>query len=146
VAGLVIREVLTEYLEALNQNDVTRAASHCAPPITMILGDRVVTASTVPEIVIAYTTMLAALRARGCARSEWTDIYVHNLANNLALASGRATRYKTDGSVLEHIGATYLMRKVGGLWKLSVLTAHDPDAIIPHRTGCAPDSPREEMR
>jgi ketosteroid isomerase-like protein len=143
----VIREVLTDYLEALNQNDVTRAARHCAPPLTMVLGDRVVAASTMPEIVIAYTTMLAALRARGCARSEWTEIHVHNLANNLVLASGRATRYKTDGSVLEQIGATYLMRKVGGLWKLSVLVAHDPDAIIPHRTGCVPpDSPQGDMR
>jgi hypothetical protein len=39
-------------------------------------------------------------------------------------------RHKTDGSELETIGATYVLRKTEGEWKIAVVMGHPPANVI----------------
>jgi hypothetical protein len=52
------------------------------------------------------------------------------LGPTTAIVSGAAIRYKDNGSELERMGATYLLRLTKTGWKIVVLTAYPPDAII----------------
>jgi ketosteroid isomerase-like protein len=47
-----------------------------------------------------------------------------------ALASTVSVRHKTDGSELETIGATYVLRKTEGEWKIAVIIRHPPANVI----------------
>ena len=52
------------------------------------------------------------------------------LNQTTALASAVFVRHKTDGSELETVGATYLLRKTEGEWKIAVVTGHPPANVI----------------
>jgi ketosteroid isomerase-like protein len=52
------------------------------------------------------------------------------LDQTTALASAVFVRHKTDGSELETIGATYVLRKTEGEWKIAVVTRHPPANVI----------------
>jgi hypothetical protein len=52
------------------------------------------------------------------------------LDQTTALASAVAVRHKTDGSELETIGATYVLRKTEGEWKISVVIRRLPTNVI----------------
>ena len=52
------------------------------------------------------------------------------LDQTTALASGVFVRHKTDGSELETIGATYVLRETEGEWKISVVVRHPPASVI----------------
>jgi len=52
------------------------------------------------------------------------------LDQTTALASAVAVRHKTDGSELETIGATYVLRKTEGEWKIAVMMRTPPANII----------------
>jgi hypothetical protein len=42
------------------------------------------------------------------------------------MASLQFVRYRADEQELEHMGATYVLRKTSDGWKISVLMGHDP--------------------
>jgi ketosteroid isomerase-like protein len=52
------------------------------------------------------------------------------LDQTTALASTVFVRHKTDGSELETIGATYVLRKTEGEWKIAVVTRNPPANVI----------------
>ena len=52
------------------------------------------------------------------------------LDQTTALASAVVVRHKTEGSELETIGATYVLRKTEGEWKISVIMRHPPANVI----------------
>jgi hypothetical protein len=52
------------------------------------------------------------------------------LDQTIALASGVFVRHKTDGSELETIGATYVLRKAEGEWKIAVVWRNPPANVI----------------
>ena len=52
------------------------------------------------------------------------------LDQTTVLASGVFVRHKMDGSELETIGVTYVVRKTEGEWKIAVLTRHPPANVI----------------
>jgi ketosteroid isomerase-like protein len=52
------------------------------------------------------------------------------LDQTTALASAVFVRHKTDGSELETIGVTYVLRKTEGEWKIAVNMRHPPANVI----------------
>ena len=81
------------------------------------------------EIEARYGAYLRGLRERGYSHSTWSELHV-KLLDQIALASGVFVRHKTDGSELETIGATYVLRKTEGEWKIAVVIRHLPANVI----------------
>src|SRR5215831_9769613 len=51
--------------------------------------------------------------------------------NGAAIASVMLMRYKTRrGRELERLGATYVLRKTGGGWKISVIVLHESSNVL----------------
>jgi len=82
------------------------------------------------EIEARYGAYLRGLRERGYSHSTWSELHVKLLDQTTALASAVAVRHKTDGSELETIGATYVLRKTEGEWKIAVVIRHLPANVI----------------
>ena len=81
------------------------------------------------EIEGFYGGILRDLRERGYSHSIVSELHV-KLLDQIALASGVFVRHKTDGSELETIGATYVLRKAEGEWKIAVVMGHPPANVI----------------
>tara|TARA_B100000809_G_scaffold160619_1_gene158010 strand:+ start:2356 stop:2526 length:171 start_codon:yes stop_codon:yes gene_type:complete len=52
------------------------------------------------------------------------------LNDNTAIASSLAVRYSEGGVELERRGATFVLRKTVGGWKIVSLVHHSPDNVI----------------
>jgi hypothetical protein len=68
-----------------------------------------------------------ALRARGFAKSELTDLRLKRLSAATVIAGGVAVRRKTDGEELERAGVVYLLQKTDAGWQIAALVIHDAD-------------------
>ena len=81
------------------------------------------------EIEAFYGGVLRDLRERGCSHSIRSELHVKLLDQTTALASTVFVR-QTDGTELETIGATYVLPKTEGEWKIAVIIRHPPANVI----------------
>jgi ketosteroid isomerase-like protein len=86
--------------------------------------------ATAAEVVTLFTQAMQGLKARSDARSELTDLHVHQMSENTAFVSVSRVRYKTDGQELERLGETYTLRRTDDGWKIAVAMIHDPDTML----------------
>ncbi len=122
-----IGRVLQEYVAAFARGDAAGAARWCQTPFMWVTANEVSLAASPGEVERKYAAVLDALRQRGFSHTEFRQLRVGMLGPALAIASGWAVRFAGDAE-LERIGATYLLRKAAGEWRIVVLTAHPPDA------------------
>jgi len=73
---------------------------------------------------------MEGLKASGYARSELTDLHVHQMSESTAVVSVSRVRYTTTGEELERLGETYTLRQTADGWKIVVAMIHDPDTIL----------------
>jgi ketosteroid isomerase-like protein len=125
-----VERALRAYADAFGRGDSAAAAQFCITPFLWVTADRVALAASPEEVERRYAEVLDALRARGFSRTEFIELHIGMLGSALALASGRAVRYAADGAELEQIGATYLLRKIEAQWRIGVLIAHPPEAVV----------------
>jgi hypothetical protein len=85
---------------------------------------------TMSEIEAFYGGVLRDLRERGYSHSTRSELHVKPLDQTTALASTVFVRHKMDDSELESIGATYVLRKTEGEWKIAVIIRHPPTSVI----------------
>lgn len=125
-----ITEVFNGYVIAFQTLKPRLVASYCHVPCMFIgsQGTRVMT--TASDVESLLSAMMAALKARGYARSDITDMKVSRMSDVSALVSVRRVRYRSDGSELERLGETYTLRNVDGAWKIVTALVHDPDSIV----------------
>jgi hypothetical protein len=76
-----------------------------------------------------FTTLLERLRGQGFDHSSYRDLAVKTLAPTIALAAMHWTRYRSDGTVLETLGATYTLLQTAGVWRIAVLVGHGPETL-----------------
>jgi ketosteroid isomerase-like protein len=129
----VIVETYGDYFRAFQSLEVDRVLPYYHLPCLFVspLGVSLVIAAQDGQALLGG--MMKGLAARGYAWSEWADLVVKRLSDDLALLSTRVRRLKADGQALETFGATYTFRKTEGGWKIVVLLVHDampsaPDA------------------
>jgi uncharacterized NTF2-like protein DUF6841 len=99
-------------------------------PFVRISSQEVKVLPTMSEIEAFYGGVLRDLRARGYSHSTWSEQHVKLLDQSIALVSAVVVRHKMDGSELESIGATYVLRKTEGEWKIAVIIRHPPASVI----------------
>src|SRR5262245_42329986 len=137
VAGSVedeadIKTMMADYRDAFVAMDAHRVAAVYAEPFTFLppAPAKVVVLANHTEAEAALQKTMAGLKERGYARGDATTMRVKSFGNGVAIASAVWVRYKIDNSVLETIGATYLLRREPSGWKIAVVTGHAPDAAL----------------
>jgi hypothetical protein len=82
------------------------------------------------EIEAFYGGILRDPKQCGYSHSTWSELHVKLLDQTRALVSAVFVRHKMDGSELAIIGATYVLRKTEGEWKIAVIIRHPPASVI----------------
>ena len=70
--------------------------------------------------------LMEAMRQRGLTRSQLDSCAVQLLTPASAIASAVFTRFAGE-SVLERLGATYVLQKRDDRWQVLLVTGHSPD-------------------
>jgi ketosteroid isomerase-like protein len=125
-----VDHALRDYNDAFVRGDLSAIGQHCNVPFVRMSPQGVKVLPTMSEIEAFYAGVLRDLRERGYSHSTWSELQVKLLDQTIALASAVVVRHKTDGSELETIGVTYLLRKTEGEWKIAVVTRHPPANVI----------------
>jgi ketosteroid isomerase-like protein len=119
-----------DYNDAFVRGDLSAIGQHYNVPFVFISSQGVKVLPTMSEIEAFYGGVLRDLRERGYSHSTRSELHVKLLDQTIALASAVFVRHKTDGSELETIGVTYVLRKTEGEWKIAVMTRHPPANVI----------------
>jgi ketosteroid isomerase-like protein len=119
-----------DYNDVFSRGDLSAIGQHCNVPFVVISSQGVEVLTTMSEIEGFYGGILRNLRERGYSHSTRSELHVKLLEQTTALASGVFVRHKTDGSELETLGVTYVLRKTEGEWKIAVMMRTPPANII----------------
>ena len=119
-----------DYVEAFSRGDLSTVVQHCNVPFVVIRPQDVRVLPTTADVEKSYGAALQNLKERGYSHSELLEVHVRLLGATVALVSSVFKRYKTDGSELATLGATYLLRKTDGGWKIAVVTGHPAKDVI----------------
>jgi ketosteroid isomerase-like protein len=125
-----ITQTFTHYMQTFQTLDPHATLPYCHVPCMFISPQGVRVMATAAEVAALFTHVMEGLKARRYARSELTDLHVHQMSENTALVSVSRVRYTTDGQELERLGETYTLRKTEDGWQIAVAMIHAPDTIL----------------
>ena len=82
------------------------------------------------EVRAGFESLLASLAAQGYQRSETRSANICVLNDVAAVVSVEFVRYRTDGTVLSELAATYLFARTTGGWRIVAQIGHSPERIL----------------
>ena len=113
------------------------AASYFHVPAALIASDNLAFMNKVDEVEAVFGQLFALLEHENFSHSTLDNVSIKQVSENQAIVSGNATRYRKDGSILEHFGLSYTMRKVQDEaepekfeWQIVVGVLHDPCDVV----------------
>ena len=106
-----ILEVVDEYLAAFNACDLPRLEKVLKCPLALIGNGEV---SISERYFIDFDKFIAAT---GWDHSKWDDRRVVQMSDKTAHVAAKASRYRSDGSLIEVVEALYVLTKQPGGWK-----------------------------
>jgi ketosteroid isomerase-like protein len=125
-----ITQTFTNYIQTFQTIDPHATLPYFHVPCMFIPPQGVRVLATAADVEALLTQVMEGLKARSYARSELTDLHVHQMSENTALVSVSRVRYKSDGQELERLGETYTLRRTDDGWKIAVAMIHDPDTVL----------------
>jgi ketosteroid isomerase-like protein len=125
-----VRQAVIDYVAAFSKLDAAATARYYHEPSMFLRPNGVTLMASRAEIEATFAANMESLRAREYSHSEWLELYVKQLSETTALASGVAIRYKTDGSELERVGATYALRRTDDGWKIVMTLGHPIESVL----------------
>ena len=125
-----VAQVLTDYYRAFSTLDAQAVLPYFHEPSQLVSPAGVVPTPTRAAVAADFQPVMDALRARGFAKSELTNLHLKGLSGTTAIAGGVAVRQKTDGQELERAGVVYVMQKTGAGWQIATIVIHDADDAL----------------
>ena len=123
-------QAFKDYVAAVASLDAQRVAPHYHEPLMVVAASGARALATRADIAAWLTPVLARMKERGYARSDWSEFQSKLLSNGIAVVSTQTVRYKSDGQQLEKAGFTYILRRTTEGWKVAVLVGHDPANVL----------------
>jgi ketosteroid isomerase-like protein len=118
------------YVDAFNAQDFERCLRYYRLPTTWISSRGVIVIETREAFIAAMARSTRDLRARGLHRTEHLLRSTRILADNVALTSATAVRYRADGSELERTGGTMALSKDEQGWRIVTVLIHHADGAV----------------
>ncbi len=84
----------------------------------------VLTAAEMDQRVVVF---LDNLKQQGVAKVQWESQNITRLDTNLAVVKNVAIRFASDNSVVNRVGATYLIQNGSNGWKIAAFSIHTPE-------------------
>ncbi|MGI2259344.1 hypothetical protein [Shewanella sp. GXUN23E] len=126
-----IRQLFTAYMDKyngyLNQGELTVPSDIYLDEFMLMSNSQPARTSTPAEFVQQAKGFLGNLKQQGVASVGWESVDISILGDNLALASNVALRIKSDGSLFNRIGATYLLKRTDKGWRIAAFAVHRAD-------------------
>jgi len=123
-------QVLADYYGAFSSLNSQAVLPYFHEPSQLVSPAGVVATPTRAAVSAAFQPMMDALRARGFARSELTNLHIKRLSATTMIAGGVAVRTKTDGQELERAGVVYVLQKTNGEWQIATIVIHEANAAL----------------
>ena len=125
-----VTQALTDYYAAFSTLDAHAVAPYFHEPSQIVSPAGVVPALTRAAVIAGFQPTMDALRARGFAKSELTNLRLKRLSAASVIAGGVAVRRKSDGQELERSGVVYLLQKTNAGWQIAAIVIHDADHAL----------------
>ena len=125
-----VDQVFVDYFRDFSNLDLKAIVSYFHLPCTFIVPQEVFVFPSASEVEGFWGPRFAALKAQRFGHTERAAGNVRALNDDTAIASSLAVRYSEDGVELERRGATFILRKNCGEWKIVSLVHHSPDNVI----------------
>ena len=125
-----VDQVFVDYFRDFSNLDLKAIVSYFHLPCTFIVPQEVFVFPSASEVEGFWGPRFADLKAQRFGHTERAAGNVRALNDNTAIASSLAVRYSDDGVELERRGATFILRKNCGEWKIVSLVHHSPDNVI----------------
>ena len=107
------------YIEVFNREDAVGFVGCYTHPHTMMSGEQGLSVvNTAAEHERGYQALRELLRQQGWLRSDIDQMQVWPLSDTLAQLIADVTRIRKDGTVLEKLRASYMLRREQGGWKI----------------------------
>jgi hypothetical protein len=113
------------YMASFNNGDTKSVANNSFTNPGLAMGANGVTVNTPEQLDKQYAGNLARLKEAGWAKSVVLSYEVCVMNPNVAFASSRFNRVKTDGSILAEGATTYMLNKSKDGWRIAMLIGHD---------------------
>jgi ketosteroid isomerase-like protein len=128
-AAAVERE-MRAYSAAYATGEAAKVVEHLNEPYMVVSPNGAQSFATRNEIEGSISAFLRDLKSKGYTRSEFTELHVKLLAQNIAIVSAAAIRYAEGDKEMGRIGAIYLLTKKGEAWKVTVVTVTAPNNVL----------------
>ena len=125
-----VDQVFVDYFRDFSNLDLKAIVSYFHLPCTFIVPQEVFIFTAASEVEGIWGPRFADLKAQRFGHTERAAGNVRALNDDTAIASSLAVRYSEDGVELERRGATFILRKTVGEWKIVSLVHHSPDNVI----------------
>jgi ketosteroid isomerase-like protein len=125
-----VTTTLRNYVAAFSSKDMTRILPFFDEPVVLISAAGTTVMPAHADVDALLTKLLAKLKDRNFDHAEWPQLNVKMLNDKLAIASALVVRYKTGGEELERFGATFMLRRTGEAWKITMQSVHDAGTVI----------------
>jgi ketosteroid isomerase-like protein len=125
-----VDQVFVEYFRDFSNLDLKAIVSYFHLPCTFIVPQEVFVFTSAAEVEAFWGPRFDDLKAQRFGHTERAQGNVKALNDDTAIASSLAVRYSDDGAELERRGATFILRKNAGGWKIVSLVHHSPDNVI----------------
>jgi len=125
-----VTQALTDYYAAFSTLDAHAVAPYFHEPSQLVSPAGVGATSTHAAVIAVFQPAMDALRARGFAKSELTNLRLKRLSAASVIAGGVAVRRKSDGQELERNGVVYLLQKTSAGWQIAAIVIHDADHAL----------------
>jgi len=125
-----VDQVFVDYFRDFSNLDLKAIVSYFHLPCTFIVPQEVFVFPSASEVEGFWGPRFADLKAQRFGHTERAAGNVRALNDDTAIASSLAVRYSEDGVELERRGATFILRKNGGEWKIVSLVHHSPDNVV----------------
>ena len=125
-----VDQVFVDYFRDFSNLDLKAIVSYFHLPCTFIVPQEVFVFPSASEVEGFWGPRFADLKAQRFGHTERAAGNVRAVNDATAIASSSAVRYSEDGVELERRGATFILRKNGGEWKIVSLVHHSPDNVI----------------
>jgi len=123
-----VTQALTDYYAAFSTLDAHAVAPYFHEPSQLVSPAGVGTTSTHAAVIAVFQPAMDALRARGFAKSELTNLRLKRLSAASVIAGGVAVR--RYGQELERNGVVYLLQKTNAGWQIAAIVIHDADNAL----------------
>ena len=125
-----VTQALTDYYAAFSTFDAHAVAPYFHEPSQIVSPAGVVPIPTHAAFIAGSQPTMDALRARGFAKAELTNLHLKRLSAASVIAGGVAVRRKSDGQELERNGVVYLLQKTNAGWQIAAIVIHDADHAL----------------